>query len=102
MGQQQVVLGRDRVHRANRLRHRGRRAEAILDEARALAPVAVTDPAVQKLQLPKLPAWLRRRRRTPAAGTWAPPGYAPASFLPGQVGSPGYSPVDPRWGPPKG
>ena len=78
------------------------RARTLLDEARALAPVAVTDPAVQKLQLPKLPAWLRRRRRTPAAGTWAPPGYAPASFLPGQVGSPGYSPVDPRWGPPKG
>lgn len=65
------------------------RARTLLDEARALAPVAVTDPAVQKLQLPKLPAWLRRRRRTPAAGTWAPPGYAPASFLPGQVGSPG-------------
>ncbi len=78
------------------------RARALLDKARELAPVAITDPATQKLQLPKLPAWLKRRRRAQAVGPWAPPGQVPASFLPGQVGSPGYSPVDPRWGPPRG
>ncbi|QIK71199.1 PrsW family intramembrane metalloprotease [Propioniciclava coleopterorum] len=81
------------------------RARALLDRARDLAPIAITDPATQKVQLPKLPAWFRRRkRRAEAVGPWGPPGSGqiPASFLPGQVGSPGYSPVDPRWGPPRG
>lgn len=78
------------------------RARTLLDEARALAPVAITDPAVQKIQLPQFPAWLRLRRRRTAVGPWAPSSPVPASFLPGTVGSPGYSPVDPRWGPPKG
>ncbi len=80
------------------------RARALLDRARDLAPIAITDPATQKLQLPKLPAWLRRKKKAPAVGPWGPPGSGqiPGSFLPGPVGSPAYSPVDPSWGPPRG
>lgn len=76
------------------------RARVLLDRARNLAPTAITDPATQKLQLPKLPHWLRFRRRR-VVGPWAPPANVPASFLPGQMGAPGYSPVDPRWAPPR-
>lgn len=78
------------------------RARVLLDRARDLAPMAITDPATQKLQVPKLPDWLRfrfRRHRRPV-GPWAPPANVPASFLPGQASAPGYSPVDPRWAPP--
>lgn len=70
------------------------RARELLAAARDLWPVAITDPKAQRFQFPKIPnplRLLRRRRRPPAA---------PATPVP--LGSPVYSPVDPRWGPPKG
>ena len=71
------------------------RERELLDRAAELWPIAVTDPATQKFHLPKLPnpvRWIRARRRLagrPATGA-------------GPIGSPQYSPVDPRWAPPKG
>ncbi|MFT3877541.1 MAG: PrsW family glutamic-type intramembrane protease [Propioniciclava sp.] len=70
------------------------RARELLATAHALWPVAITDPKAQRFQFPKIPNPLRRLRRrrqmTPA----------PTASMP--LGSPVYSPVDPRWGPPKG
>lgn len=71
------------------------RERELLDRARELWPIAVTDPKTQRFHLPKLPnpvRWLRQRRR-PAVG--------PTTGA-GPLGSPQYSPVDPRWAPPKG
>lgn len=71
------------------------RERELLDRARELWPIAVTDPKVQRFHLPKLPnpvQWWRRRRASRLA---APSGQGP-------IGSPQYSPVDPRWAPPKG
>ncbi|HHU40547.1 MAG TPA: PrsW family intramembrane metalloprotease [Propionibacterium sp.] len=71
------------------------RERELLDRARELWPVAVTDPKVQRFHLPRFPnpvAWWRRRRR-PISGPTT--GASP-------LGSPEYSPVDPRWAPPKG
>ncbi|MDO5533355.1 MAG: PrsW family intramembrane metalloprotease, partial [Propionibacteriaceae bacterium] len=80
------------------------RARELLDRARSLWPLAVTDPTVQRFQFPRLPnpmRWLRERRawRDPR---WAPPGQVPTATGAGPLGSPEYSPVDPRWAPPKG
>lgn len=71
------------------------RERELLDKARGLWAIAVTDPKTQRFHLPKFPnpvAWLRRRRATKVAATT---GARP-------LGSPQYSPVDPRWAPPKG
>lgn len=85
------------------------RARELLDRAQGLAAIAITDPKTQKIQLPQLPkvlSRLRRRRTPPPELAWAPPGVSPAQGPPSRasvpVGSPEYSPVDPRWGPPKG
>lgn len=71
------------------------RERELLDRARTLWPVAVTDPRTQRFHLPTFPNPLRRLRRRrrplPASTTGASP-----------LGSPQYSPVDPRWAPPKG
>lgn len=70
------------------------RARELLATAHELWPVAVTDPKKQRFQFPKIPnpfSRLRRRRQQ------VPP---PRASVP--LGSPVYSPVDPRWAPPKG
>ncbi len=73
------------------------RERELLDRARELWPIAVTDPSAQRFHLPTFPnpvGWLRRlRRRQPAP--------SPLTGA-GPLGSPQYSPVDPRWAPPKG
>lgn len=81
------------------------RARELLDEIALLRPQAVDDPRRARVALPDVRGMLRRareglrlrRRRTmpelqpfPQATTGAAP-----------VGSPQYSPVDPRWGPPR-
>ncbi len=82
------------------------RARLLLDRVQELRGHAITDPRVQKLQLPALPEFLRWRRRpvVPAYSPGGPPlgGVGVGSPAP-PVGSPQqYSPVDPRWGPPRG
>ena len=80
------------------------RERALLDRAAGLRALAITDPRTQKVQLPQLPAFLRRRPRAPQQPLppWGPPGQPPVPTGASPVGSPQYSPVDPRWGPPKG
>lgn len=73
------------------------RARELLDRVRALRPQAIDDPRVQKPQLPKLP---RRRPGVTAAAEMPLRVTASAGAPP--LGSTEYSPVDPRWGPPKG
>ena len=81
------------------------RARVLLDRARALRTDAISDPRTTRLQLPQLPPFLRRRRQQASPPAYPAPGYPPARVPVGQVaplGSPQYSPVDPRWGPPTG
>lgn len=79
------------------------RARHLVEQAKALRGVAIDDPRGLKLSLPRL------RRAKLAA--YVPPSYpgpagiggnwpAPAGRPP--LGSPGYSAVDPKWGPPSG
>lgn len=69
------------------------RERELLQRSRELWRIAITDPKVQRFQLPRIPNPLRRfrRRRT-----------VPATTADVPLGSPQYSPVDPRWAPPKG
>lgn len=85
------------------------RERELITRAHELRSVAITDPRTQKVQLPKLPDLRRVLRRRPADSAvqpWGPPGGTPANVPAttgsGPIGSPEYSPVDPRWGPPKG
>lgn len=71
------------------------RERELLDRARALWPIAVTDPKTQRFHLPRFPnplRWLRSRRASRLSDR---AGASP-------IGSREYSPVDPRWAPPKG
>lgn len=79
------------------------RARELVEVAHQLRPLAIADPRGRRLNLPRL----RRLRRV----GYQPPNYPgpaglggswPAPGGPAQLGSPGYSAVDPRWGPPKG
>jgi RsiW-degrading membrane proteinase PrsW (M82 family) len=79
------------------------RARYLVEQTRALRGVAIDDPRGLKLNLPRL-----RRPRQPA---YLPPSYPgpagiggnwPAPIGQTPIGSPGYSAVDPTWGPPKG
>ena len=77
------------------------RARHLLDRAHALRATAIADPRGSKMQLPKLS--LRRRLRGVEPGPPAePPAPVPAAPGAAPLGSQQYSPVDPRWGPPKG
>ncbi len=82
------------------------RARALLHRIVELRPVAIADPRTAKLQLPTLPSWLRLRRKQQPPASFPPPGRltppAPVGVGAPPVGSQAYSPVDPRWGPPKG
>ena len=69
------------------------RERELLERARELWPLAITDPKVQRFQLPRAPGILRRFRRR---------NKVPATTGSVPIGSPQYSPVDPRWAPPKG
>ncbi|MDN5571013.1 MAG: PrsW family intramembrane metalloprotease [Propionibacteriaceae bacterium] len=75
------------------------RERELIDRAHALRSRAITDPRTQKVQVPQLPESVRRLLRRRAA---ASPAKVPATSGAAPVGSPQYSPVDPRWGPPKG
>lgn len=68
------------------------RERELLERAHALRAVAIVDTRTQKMNLPHLPPSWRWRRRPKAA--------APAASV--TAAGPQYSPVDPRWGPPKG
>lgn len=79
------------------------RARELVEQARGLRGVAIDDPRGLKLSLPRL------RRTGPVS--YAPPSYPGPAGLGGNwpapvgqapIGSPGYSAVDPTWGPPKG
>lgn len=80
----------------------GERARELLERSRELRPQAIDDPRGLKLNLPRL------RRRRPL--DFPPPNYPGPAGLGGSwpsqpgstVGSPGYSAVDPKWGPPGG
>lgn len=81
------------------------RARELLDVIAALRPDAVDDPRGRRIHLPDVRGGLTRLRdrlrlrRRPAMPELQPAGPATAGGPP--VGSPQYSPVDPRWGPPK-
>ena len=79
------------------------RARYLVEQAAQLRGVAIDDPRGLKLSLPRF------RRALPAA--YSPPAYPGPSGIGGnwpapvgqpQIGSPGYSAVDPKWGPPAG
>ena len=79
------------------------RARALVETAKNLRGVAIDDPRGLKLNLPRF--------RRPRATGYVPPVYPGPSGIggnwpapPGQppLGSPGYSAVDPKWGPPAG
>ena len=79
------------------------RARYLIEQAGQLRGLAIDDPRGLKLSLPRF------RRPQPAA--YAPPSYPGPSGIGGswpapmgkpQIGSPGYSAVDPKWGPPAG
>lgn len=79
------------------------RARELVELAHTLRSLAVADPRGRRLNLPRL-----RRRRPSQYQLPSYPGPAglggnwPAPGQPTQLGSPGYSAVDPTWGPPKG
>ncbi|MFV0407287.1 MAG: PrsW family intramembrane metalloprotease [Propioniciclava sp.] len=81
------------------------RERELIAAAQGLRPLAITDARTQKFRWPALPR-LRRRRVLAVDPMWAPPGASPAqvpaAMAPAPVGSAEHSPVDPRWGPPKG
>jgi Predicted membrane protein len=79
------------------------RARELVELAHQLRPLAIADPRGLRLNLPRL--------RRPRTVSYQPPNYPgpaglggnwPAPGQPAQLGSPGYSAVDPGWGPPKG
>ncbi len=79
------------------------RARELIQTAHQLRPLAIADPRGRRLNLPRL--------RRPKPSPYQPPSYPgpaglggnwPAPGQPAQLGSPGYSAVDPTWGPPKG
>ncbi|MCC6497448.1 MAG: PrsW family intramembrane metalloprotease [Propionibacteriaceae bacterium] len=79
------------------------RARYLVEQAGKLRGVAVDDPRGLKLSLPRF--------RRPRPVTYSPPAYPgpagiggnwPAPVGQPQIGSPGYSAVDPKWGPPTG
>lgn len=71
------------------------RERELLERALALRGAAIHDPSSQRARLPDLRRFLRRPRRRAEPVASGAPGGVP-------LGSPGYSPVDPRWGPPRG
>ncbi len=79
------------------------RARHLVEQARALRGLAIDDPRGLKLSLPRL-----RRPKQPAfvPPPWPGPagigGSWPAPTTPPPLGSPGWTAVDPSWGPPKG
>jgi len=80
------------------------RARELLDEIAALRPQAVADPRGERVTLPDLRGRLahlreRLRLRRPTMPELQPAPQATTGGAP--IGSPQYSPVDPRWGPPK-
>jgi len=77
------------------------RERELLARADGLRRVAITDTRTQRPQLPQLPASWRWRGRGGRAVAGPPP-VAPPPWAESPIGSPQYSPVDPRWGPPKG
>ncbi len=79
------------------------RARYLVEQAKSLRGVAIDDPRGLKLSLPRL--------RRPRPVTYVPPSYPGPAGIGGNwpapvgqppIGSPGYSAVDPTWGPPKG
>lgn len=79
------------------------RARLLVEQAKSLRGVAIDDPRGLKLSLPRL------RRSKPVA--YQPPSYPGPSGIGGNwpapgtsapLGSPGYSAVNPKWGPPTG
>ncbi|MFZ0531206.1 MAG: PrsW family intramembrane metalloprotease [Propionicimonas sp.] len=79
------------------------RARQLVETARTLRGLAIDDPRGLRLNLPRL------RRARPVG--YPPPVYPgpsglggswPAPQAPAPLGSPGYSAVDPKWGPPAG
>lgn len=79
------------------------RARYLVEQAKGLRGVAIDDPRGLKLSLPRL--------RRPRPVTYVPPSYPGPAGIGGNwpapvgqppIGSPGYSAVDPTWGPPKG
>ncbi len=79
------------------------RARYLVEKAGQLRGVAIDDPRGLKLSLPRF--------RRPGAVNYPPPSYPGPSGIGGnwpapvgqpQIGSPGYSAVDPKWGPPAG
>jgi RsiW-degrading membrane proteinase PrsW (M82 family) len=79
------------------------RARELVEQAKALRGTAIDDPRGLKLNLPRL--------RRPRVLGYVPPSYPgpagiggnwPAPVGQAPIGSPGYSAVDPTWGPPKG
>jgi protease PrsW len=79
------------------------RARYLVEKAGQLRGVAIDDPRGLKLSLPRF--------RRPGAVKYPPPAYPGPSGIGGnwpapvgqpQIGSPGYSAVDPKWGPPAG
>lgn len=79
------------------------RARYLVEQAKGLRGVAIDDPRGLKLSLPRL--------HRPRPVTYVPPSYPGPAGIGGNwpapvgqppIGSPGYSAVDPTWGPPKG
>ena len=79
------------------------RARYLVEKAGQLRGVAIDDPRGLRLSLPRF--------RRPGAVNYPPPSYPGPSGIGGnwpapvgqpQIGSPGYSAVDPKWGPPAG
>ena len=82
------------------------RAHELLAPIRQLKATAVSDPRGRRLNLPDVRAFGARLRALAGQLPWrrratVPPQSGPYSGgTPAPVGSPAYSPVDPRWGPP--
>lgn len=78
------------------------RARELLDAIRVVRPHAVADPRGQRVSLPDVSGAVRRwrERRRAAASTPKLASVAGSQPVGAPVGSPAYSPVDPRWGPP--
>jgi len=79
------------------------RARELVETAQSLRGIAIADPRGLRLNLPRI--------RRPRAVGYVPPAYPGPSGIGGNwparpgaapLGSPGYSAVDPKWGPPPG